>query len=56
MALTEHNLPVSVQFMARHGDERTLLELAYLLEAEQPWPQITRFSATAYDNAVAEML
>lgn len=56
MALTQHNLPVSVQFMARHGDERTLLELAYLLEAEQPWPQITRFSATAYDNAVAEML
>jgi len=25
---------------AAHGDERTLLELAYLLESEQPFPRI----------------
>src|SRR5690554_155357 len=55
MALTEHNLPVAVQFMARHGDERTLLEIAYALEAEQSWPSITRLTANDYDDAVAEM-
>lgn len=36
--VTGNNLPVGVQFMARHGDERTLLDLAYTLEAETPWP------------------
>lgn len=30
-------LPIGAHFMARHGDERTLLELAYELEQAQPW-------------------
>ncbi|WP_144822967.1 amidase [Marinobacter piscensis] len=38
MAVTPDNLPVSVQLMGRHGDERTLLEMAYELEADNPWP------------------
>ncbi|HLV76742.1 MAG TPA: amidase [Marinobacter sp.] len=54
MSLTDDNLPVSVQLMARHGDERTLLELAYALEAEQPWPRITDFNTISYDKAEAE--
>ncbi|WP_417515198.1 amidase [Marinobacter sp.] len=39
-ALTSENLPVSVQFMGRHGDDRTLLEVAFGLEADNPWPLI----------------
>ncbi|MGN6251631.1 MAG: amidase [Marmoricola sp.] len=38
--LSPQGLPVAVQLSAAHGDERTLLELAYLLEAEQPFPRI----------------
>ncbi len=34
MALTPENLPVSVQLMGKHGDERTLLQLAFALESE----------------------
>lgn len=34
---TPDGLPVGVQFAARAGAERTLLELAYELEAAQPW-------------------
>jgi amidase len=33
-------LPTAVMMSAAHGDERTLLELAFLLEAEQPFPSI----------------
>ena len=33
-------LPVGVQFAARIGDERTLLELAYELEQAAPWAQL----------------
>ncbi|WP_323753845.1 amidase [Marinobacter sp.] len=40
MGLTNNNLPISVQFMAKHGDERTLLELAYTLEAEHGFPAL----------------
>lgn len=43
MGLTANNLPVAVQFMGRHGDERTLLEIAYLLEAEQSWPSLAGY-------------
>ncbi|MDX1634390.1 MAG: amidase [Marinobacter sp.] len=31
-------LPLGIQLMARHGDEKTLLELAFELEAACPWP------------------
>lgn len=33
-------LPIGVQFSARQGDERTLLSLAYELEALRPWRRI----------------
>ena len=35
---TADGLPLGVQLAGAVGDERTLLELAYLLEAERPWP------------------
>ena len=34
---TPDGLPVGMQFAARAGDERTLFELAFELEAAQPW-------------------
>ncbi|GAA5161337.1 amidase [Pseudonocardia eucalypti] len=37
---TDEGLPVGVQLSAAHGDERTLLELAFALEAETPWRRI----------------
>ena len=36
---TAEGLPVGVMFSARAGSERTLFELAYELEAAQPWAQ-----------------
>ena len=33
-------LPVGIQLSAAYGDERTLLELAFLLEAERPFARI----------------
>jgi amidase len=32
-------LPIGVQFAARHGTDRTLLELARSIEAARPWPR-----------------
>ncbi|MFP5430570.1 MAG: amidase [Gammaproteobacteria bacterium] len=40
MGATELGLPIAVQFSAAHGDERTLLEIAYALEEAQPWRRI----------------
>ncbi|MEV6100812.1 amidase [Nocardia sp. NPDC051981] len=40
MGRTSAGLPVGVQLSGAHGDERTLIELAYLLESEQPFPRI----------------
>lgn len=36
---TEAGLPIGTMFAARAGNERTLFELAYELEAAQPWAQ-----------------
>ncbi|PNE01836.1 amidase [Alcanivorax sp. MD8A] len=36
----ENGLPIGVQLNGRHGDERTLLELAFELEAEQPFRRL----------------
>lgn len=37
---TSEGLPIGVHLMSRHGDERTLLEIAYELEAERPFARI----------------
>ena len=34
------DLPIGIHFAAKEGDERTLLELAFELEAAQPWRRI----------------
>lgn len=38
--LLPHGMPGSVQLAGRRGDERTLLDLAYQLEAASPFPRI----------------
>jgi len=38
--LTDEGLPVGVQLSAAHGDERSLLEVAFALEAERPFPTL----------------
>lgn len=40
-SLTDEGVPVGVQLFANHGDERTLLEVAYEVEEAHPWPKIT---------------
>ncbi|MBI1251131.1 MAG: amidase [Alphaproteobacteria bacterium] len=39
LAWSAGGLPIGAHFSTRVGDERTLLELAYELEAAQPWAQ-----------------
>ncbi|MBF6063416.1 amidase [Nocardia terpenica] len=41
MGRTAEGLPIGVMLSAARGDERTLLESAYTLEAAQPFPSIT---------------
>lgn len=41
MGAAINSLPVGVQLSAAHGDERTLLEIAYELEQANPWRRIT---------------
>ena len=41
MGAAANGLPIGVQFSAAHGDERTLLEIAYELEQANPWRRIT---------------
>ncbi|MEO5714360.1 MAG: amidase [Luteolibacter sp.] len=40
MGATPQGLPIAVHFSARHGAERTLLEIAYELEEARPWRRI----------------
>jgi amidase len=40
MGVSKDGLPIAVHFSAAHGDERTLLELAFELEEAQPWRRI----------------
>jgi amidase len=40
LGMSDDGLPVGVQLSAAHGDERTLIELAYALEAEFPFARI----------------
>jgi amidase len=39
IGLSEQGLPIGVQLSAAHGDERTLLEVAFALELEVGWPR-----------------
>jgi amidase len=41
MGAAAHGLPIGVQLSAAHGDERTLLEIAYELEQAKPWRRMT---------------
>ena len=45
MGTSSEGLPIGVQLSAAHGDERTLLELAYALEEAQPWRRIQDLKA-----------
>jgi amidase len=38
--MTRAGLPIGVHVSGRVGDERTLLELAYEVEAAKPWRRI----------------
>jgi amidase len=40
MGLAASGVPVGVMLSGAHGDERTLLEVAFALEAEHPFPRI----------------
>lgn len=40
MGETASNLPISMQLLANHGMERTLLELGYEIEEAKPWRKI----------------
>lgn len=40
MAMAEEGIPIGVQLSAAYGDERTLLETAFALEADSPFPRI----------------
>ncbi|WP_024806353.1 amidase [Nocardia sp. BMG51109] len=41
MGLAESGVPLGAMLSAAYGDERTLIELAYLFEEENPFPRIT---------------
>ncbi|WP_227539355.1 amidase family protein [Marinobacter metalliresistant] len=53
MGRTPDQLPVSVQFMGRHGGERTLLDIAFTLEAEHPWPLLRDLIRQGHANDAA---
>ncbi|MFD6163528.1 hypothetical protein [Nocardia sp. NPDC060255] len=38
--LTPTGLPIGIQFTSTQGNEHPLLELAYLIEAEHPFPRL----------------
>ncbi len=40
MGMASEGVPIGVMLSAACGDERTLLEVAYALEAEQPWARL----------------
>jgi amidase len=40
LGASTEGLPIGMQFSAAYGDERTLLELAFALEAERPWRRV----------------
>lgn len=54
LGMTSTHLPIGVQLMGQHGGERTLLDLAFSLEAESPWPLISEFAVGNQAGAVTE--
>jgi len=40
MGMATEGVPIGIQLSAAAGDERTLLETAFALEQERPWPRI----------------
>lgn len=40
MGATDDGVPIGIHFSANHGDERTLLELAFEIEHARPWRRI----------------
>ncbi|WP_286222237.1 amidase [Marinobacter apostichopi] len=54
--VTGDNLPVGVQFMGRHGDEQTLLDLAFTLEAEAPWPLLYQATTSRQAGETCETM
>lgn len=40
MGMADQGTPIGIQLSAAYGDERTLIEAAFLLEQEQPFPRI----------------
>jgi amidase len=40
MGRSASGVPIGVMLSAAYGDERTLLEVAFALEAEHPFPRI----------------
>ena len=44
MGHTPDQLPVSGQFMGRHGGGRTLLDIAFTPEANHSWPLLCDFN------------
>ena len=47
-AQTSQGVPIGIQLSGRYGDEKTLLELAYELEAVQPWKLLFENPSTKF--------
>jgi amidase len=53
MGTSMAGLPIGVHLSAAHGDERTLLEIAFALEEAKPWKKIQDIVASTFAPAVA---
>lgn len=53
LAQTGNGLPIGMQFAAAHGDERTLLSLAYEIEQAAPWPLLSNYGHPTAGHATA---
>lgn len=54
LGMSSTNLPIGVQLMGQHGGERTLLDLAFSLEADTPWPLICELAPGTQAGAMTE--
>ena len=44
---TVDGVPIGIQLFGAHGDERTLLDLAYAVEEAHPWPTLAQVAPVA---------